>query len=624
MIIMGKIKVLDRDTINKIAAGEIIERPASVVKELLENSIDAQADFIEIEIREGGLSLIRVTDNGVGMDKEDCLLAFQRHATSKINSAHDLFNITSFGFRGEALASIGAVSQVLLTSRTNNEAFGHQVSFIGGQLKNIEEIAFNPGTTLEVRNLFFNTPARRKFMKSTSYEAGLITELVTKYSLGHPTIRFKLINNRETVYDTAGLNSVEDRLALIYGDNVANKFLHLPNTELLPGHNVEAWLAQNTLNRNTRNQQTFFINGRMIRSQELSKVLDEAYHTLIPKGRFPLAVLYLQLPSRELDVNIHPAKLQIKINNLDNILNKLVNLFKQSLWSYNDSSIKFLDKTNDKSSKEYLIEHEIVKETPLSYKEEHKEEKPKELNISQEKFFFTDLNQTYSPPKEKTEKFIHFPKQTVVKNSLQQGISVKKIKDLKPIGQLNNSFILAENKQGLYIIDQHACHERILYEKFMVEEEKKEIISESPLIPITLKLTGKQEAVLLKNILILKDCGFIVENFGPRTFILRGVPMGLTKVDIEKDFLDLLEELAVHANLSKAKIKEKIIIMAACKSAVKANQPLSQEEIVFLLKELDKVENAQTCPHGRPIFYHLSMEELFKIFLRGEYPKEAF
>ncbi|MDK2823738.1 MAG: mismatch repair protein MutL [Clostridia bacterium] len=610
---MGNIKILETYIANKIAAGEIIERPVSVVKELLENSLDAQANFIEIEIKDGGLSLIRVTDNGLGMDSEDAVIAFERHATSKISSLTDLFNISTFGFRGEALPSIAAVSQVLLTTCDGLAQAGTRIKLLGGKIEKKEEIAFSRGTSLEVRNLFFNTPARRKFIKNPSYEGGLITELVTKYSLGHPGIRFKLINNQEIVYDTAGLDTVEARLNNIYGENFTGNFIHFTEKKLKPGVYVEAWLASPKINRNTKNQQTFFINGRLVKSIELNKVLEQAYHTLIPKGRFAVGLISLLIPGTELDVNIHPAKLQVKVNNIDDILTHLVDLFKSRLWNNINKKSKTIFISTPPPTKQNIIsytkheDNDFFNEAKHTYQQEV-------LPVVEEKPVLKDEN--------KKDKFIQLKEIDEEKESKTETYFKNNNISFKPIAQLNNSFILAQDRQGLYIIDQHTCHERILYEKFFKEEEKKNIVSENLIIPVTLTLSGQQEGVLLKNILLLNSLGFIIESFGPRTFILRGIPLGLKIDDKEKFFIDLLEELTYNSNLSSAKIKETIITMASCKGAVKANQKLTTEEMDFLIKELDKVDNPQTCPHGRPIIYHISMKELYKIFQRGEYRGE--
>lgn len=621
---MGIINILDPSTANRIAAGEIIERPVSVVKELMENSLDAKADYIEIEIIDGALSLIRVTDNGQGMDSEDAQIAFLRHATSKISALEDLFKLSTFGFRGEALASIAAVSQIILTTCNNSSNIGIKLKLVGGKIENKEIVASLQGTTIEVRNLFFNTPGRRKFITNRSYETGLITELVSKYSLGYPGVRFKLISNKEVVFDTCGLDSVESRLEEIYGRGLAGKFVYIATKELKPQINVEAWLSLPNFNRNTKNQQTFFINGRLIKSKELNMVLDETYHTLIPKGRFAIALIKLEIPGSELDVNIHPTKLQVKINNLDNILNSMVDLFKPKLWNTsiedNNPLVKeksYLKEKGHNNIKE--TENKLFKEAPVVYHQEILSLKTSRSNEETNVIFnYPDTKEVTSTIEKAT--FMTYEDFKNDEYEVSQNMpEVKKRIDLKPLTQLNNCFILAQDKKGLYIIDQHTCHERILFEKFIKGENKKDVSYENLLIPLSLTLTGQQEGILLKNILHLKELGFIVEHFGPRSFVLRAIPAGLKLKNEESLFIDLLEVLSESTRITSAKIKENIIIMASCKGAVKANQKLTLQEMQYLIDELNNVDNPHACPHGRPIIYHLSMEELYKIFGRGEY-----
>ncbi|MBQ5706895.1 MAG: DNA mismatch repair endonuclease MutL, partial [Peptococcaceae bacterium] len=342
---MGLIKRLESHIADKIAAGEVIERPLSVVKELLENSLDAGADTIEIEIREGGVSLIRVKDNGRGMDGDDLRLAFERHATSKISEFQDLFRLNTFGFRGEALPSIATVAQVEMTSCTANETVGHKIRIDGGVVKAFEETASTPGTVIDVQNLFYNIPARRKFLKSSSYEAGLIGDLVSKYAMGHPNVRFRYVSNGQLQLDTAGLSTVEQRMAYIYGNNLKSLIVAVPEYELSPGRLVKAWLVREDITRNNRGQEVFFVNGRLIKSAALSQTLEESYYTLIPKGRFPIAIVDLTIPGSELDVNIHPAKTEIKINGFEQLKPKLIDVLKDALWEANITKNAFLPET---------------------------------------------------------------------------------------------------------------------------------------------------------------------------------------------------------------------------------------------------------------------------------------
>ena len=698
---MGLIKLLETHIADKIAAGEVIERPLSVVKELLENSLDAGADTIEIEIREGGISLIRVKDNGKGMDADDLRLAFERHATSKISEFQDLFKLNTFGFRGEALPSIATVAQVEMISCTDEDTVGHKICIDGGVIKSFEETASTSGTVIEVQNLFYNIPARRKFLKSGSYEAGLIGELISKYAMGHPNVRFRYVSNGQLQLDTAGLSTVEQRMTYIYGNNLKSLIVAVPNYELSPGRYIKAWLVREDITRNNRAQEVFFVNGRLIKSAALSQTLEESYYTLIPKGRFPIAILDLTIPGSELDVNIHPAKTEIKINGYEQLKPKIVDVLKDALWEASITKNAFLPEsvapdahrqiTDVKKEQSSTISADTKKHSEYRTNTHHvtnydtkytntgnsaadsvkkTEEKParsystmkeqiknsladvvaqpeklyqikseqlstahteKQKSVSQDKLFDneaeTALNvefkaksnlDTISETLPLIDTDLNKSKSVIEQN--QKDSNSEFIKQLTVIGQLNHAFILAQNAEGLYIIDQHTCHERILYEKFMREEAEKAQLSQPLLIPVTVTLSAHQDAVLMEHIFTLRDLGFVIEHFGDRSYLLRSLPLGLHDLpDADRFFMDLLHDLETQKNITPAMIKEKLLITASCKGAVKANWPLTDIEMKTLLYDLSQVENAHTCPHGRPIIYKITMQELYKIFKRGTY-----
>ncbi len=682
---MGQIRQLEKHVADKIAAGEVIERPLSVIKELLENSLDAGADFIEIEIKEGGTSLIRVKDNGSGMDKDDLQIAFQRHATSKITEFQDLYRLNTFGFRGEALPSIAAVSQVEMRSCTAEEAIGHKIRIDGGVIQDFSEVATTPGTILEVKNLFYNVPARRKFLKSNSYETGLIGDLISKYAMGHPTVRFRYVSNGQLQLDTAGLTTTEQCMAYVYGSNLEPLIVSVEKKELGNGRWLEARLVREEITRNNRGQEVFFVNGRLVKSAELSQTLEESYYTLIAKGRFPVAVLQLTLPGSEVDVNVHPAKTEIKINGFEQLKPKIIEVLKDALWEANITKNAFLPEsiapaatqkkapsvaqivqhqqtrfgdTATKKSAEAQIQsdhtakiqesavtsavpyekqtgsaflggivaepekllHWSSEETTALSKDIHPSVIQDKLFQKEEKVIINDdiyekkESNSDSEIKKQTQNFNSVP---VQKN---ETVQVKGIKNLSVIGQLQNSFILAQNEEGLYIIDQHTCHERILYEKFMKAEAQKEMISQPLLIPVTITVSAQQDSILMQHIFTLRDLGFVLENFGERCYLLRSLPLGLHELpDVETFFLDLLHDLGEQKEITAAVIKEKLLITASCKGAVKAHWPLTEIEMRTLLHDLSQVENAHTCPHGRPIIYQITMAELYKIFKRGSY-----
>ena len=696
---MGQIKRLEEHIADKIAAGEVVERPLSVVKELLENSLDAGADFIEVEIREGGTSLIRVKDNGRGMDGDDLKLAFERHATSKIREFNDLYQLTTFGFRGEALPSIAAVAQVEMISCTADEAIGHRIRIDGGVVQEFSETATAPGTVMEVKNLFYNIPARRKFLKSSSYEAGLIGDLISKYAMGHPDVRFRYVSNGQMQLDTAGLTTAEQRIAYVYGSNLEKLIVPVKQTELGPERMLEAWLVREEITRNNRGQEVFFVNGRLVKSGELSHTLEESYYTLIAKGRFPVAIVHLTLPGSELDVNIHPAKTEIKINGFEQLKPKIIEVLKDALWEANITKNAFLPEqvapaahkekpadapkqTVPSYQKDSLYNRqnareqkptaaagtaeksaaaqkevqkpagqpmkpaaEAAKPQPVApvwasdtvvsepeklyqFKTHESAKKPVENkpSVTQDNLFKTTSDnhktdeckaekQIISSDKlKKTDCIVNYS--DIVQNS--ETVQVKGIQNLSVIGQLNNAFILAQNEEGLYIIDQHTCHERILYEKFMKAEAQKEQLSQPLLIPVTVNLSAQQDSVLMQHIFTLRELGFMLENFGDRCYLIRSLPLGLHELaGVEEFFMDLLHDLEEQKEVTAAVIKEKLLITASCKGAVKANWPLTDVEMRTLLHDLSQVDNAHTCPHGRPIIYKITMQELYKIFKRG-------
>lgn len=652
---MGIIKILDTQTADKIAAGEVIERPLSVVKELLENSIDAGSDFIEIEIKDGGVGLIAVRDNGCGMDKEDLEIAFVRHSTSKMQKISDLNKLSSLGFRGEALASITAVSQVEMTSALKGSTLGHKISLTGGSIPTVIETAATGGTKIEVKNLFYNIPARRKFLKSQAYESGLIGELVSKYALGHPQIRFRLINNRQLVLDTAKMTTTEERMCYFYGADVREAIITVPKIECAPARFLEMYLLRETVSRNNRSQEIFFVNGRLIKSSALSLCLEEGYHTLLSKGRFPIAVVNLTLPGEQIDVNIHPSKLEIKINDFDSLKKALVEYVRDALWQAGISKNAFLleDYRPKNTTNESFVAHLPLQEPPYGAKVEArsvsgtlsaKGEYPSLAEIKKKisaKEQFLEKNDSLKkeelPPEKAQDTKLPLQKQLFTANSASniakngqvaafkqaetESAKVKDLEGLTLLGQLNNSFILAQNKEGLYIIDQHTLHERILYERFSREVENQSIISENLLIPVNFNLTPKQENIFIQYIVQLRDLGFVIEDFGERSYLLRAVPMGLAHSDNLNELIwDLIEDLGAEKNITMAVLKEAVINQAACKGAIKAREKLDEKEMLDLLAALDKVDNAHTCPHGRPIFYKISMSELYGIFKRGAYP----
>ncbi len=673
---MGVIRRLEPAIADKIAAGEVIERPLSVVKELLENSLDAGADFIEVEIRDGGVGLIRVKDNGRGMDAEDLRMAFERHATSKIREYQDLFRLETFGFRGEALPSIAAVAQVEMLSCTADAEVGSRIRIDGGVVQDVSPAATAPGTVIEVKNLFYNVPARRKFLKSSSHEAGLIGDLLSKYAMGHPEVRIRYVSGGQVQLDTAGLSTAEQRLAYVYGGSLETLIVPVGRQEIGSGRFLEAWLVREEVTRNNRGQEVFFVNGRLVRSAELSQALEESYYTLIAKGRFPVALLQLYLPGSELDVNVHPAKTEIKINGFEQMKPRIVEILKDALWEANITKNAFLPESvapgaaaadrgprrrdaaygAGEATRPGAVSDAAGRYGAASGRETRSRERggagraqpeeradaagsgtprPGARNAEQGTLFAPEEGRTRraepapaagtsgrgrSVPGERARTEGAAGEPLAAATDPARTVCVKEIRDLSVIGQLNNSFILAQNEEALYIIDQHTCHERILYEKFLREEREKPSYTQPLLVPVSVLLTPEQEGVLMQHIFTLRELGFVLENFGERAYLLRSLPLGLHELEnVQEFFLDLLHDLGEARTVTKADILERLLITASCKGAVKANQPLSEIEMRTLLYDLSQVENAHTCPHGRPIIYKLTMAELYRIFKRGSY-----
>lgn len=587
---MKRINLLDKKVFEKIAAGEIVEGPVSVVKELLENSLDAGADFIEIDIENAGMSLIRIIDNGSGIHQDDLEKAFLSHATSKIFTEDDLDNISTFGFRGEALASISAVSDIEIVSKTQHDSSGKYLVLSEGNIQDKGTKKILQGTKIEVRNLFFNLPARKKFVSNLNLESGKITELISNYASGHPDVNILLKRDNKIIIDTRGYSGWEKRTSYIFKRKKDSFFVINGSDE---NSFIKGVLFNPQINKNNKKAQIFFVNGRLIKSTLLNNLLDEAYDGLMSKGRFPICVLYIELDPGKIDVNIHPAKTEIRFLDEHELKRKILPIIKNTL-------IENLS-TRNSMSNIAVFKNEPARELII----ESAEVTINEVIIDEEPFIF-----------EKKEKY-----ESQKLNFHAEVVPIKEnwLTDLNIIGQFKNTFILAENDKDLFIIDQHVVHERILYEKFLKEVNSNKIIKTPLLAPIAINLSPQEEIVLIKNIIILSDLGFEIESFGPQTYLIRTLPSTLEIENPEEFFSDLLEDLDRSINNSPAKIRDSVITTASCKGAIKANDKLTQEKIQYLLKELSKTENPNTCPHGRPIFKKISVNELFRYFQRGAY-----
>lgn len=645
---MGIIHVLDARVANQIAAGEVIERPSSAVKELIENALDAHASNITIEIESGGVDLIKVTDDGDGFYKDDLPLAIERHATSKIVDFNDVYRLDTFGFRGEALASIAVISRLRITSGRSNTEPANVFSSDADGMHDFSVAAPRQGTCIEVRDLYYNVPARKKFVKSNSHEGALIYDLVCKFALGFPSVNFTYLNGGEVVFSSNQLDSVEDILHYIYGKPSEGEIIHFCSDAFFQKQSVEAWFFPTSITRKNRNHMTYFVNDRLIESKELDQIIDETVYTLLPKGRFPICVLKLKLPAFNIDVNIHPSKKIIKFKNLEEWKLLLVNLLKEELW-LSRLSVPMTIHPTDNS---FALQQETIKRAATPQKIDFS--KSIEMPISSIK-----PAQEHALPNESKKERIEMPLSSVAEPSLpysadepkscfpvfpveerslpeeREEVSLESDKsiedekvlrqsnlpDLEYIGQLNQTFILAQDSDNLYIIDQHTLHERILYEQFMKAFDQKKIVKQPLLHPVGIRISPLQEAALVQHIFTLNELGFTIENNGSLNYKLVTVPVFLsTHDDIEQLFTDLLDDLQKDETLNGlAQVDEERIIMASCKAAVKAHYKLDESEVKYLFDALSKLDNPHTCPHGRPIIMNISMNELYLFFKRGSF-----
>lgn len=602
---MGKIRKLDDHLSNKIAAGEVVERPASVVKELVENAIDANSTVIELELEEAGLAKIRIIDNGDGMEEEDCLLAFERHATSKIKDEHDLFRIRTLGFRGEALPSIASVAKVEMKTSTGNGP-GTLVLLKGGQLVKHERTSSRKGTEITVANLFFNTPARLKYMKTVHTELGHVTDVVNRLALAHPHISFRLRHHGKALLYTNGNGDVRHVLSAIYGVEVAKKMIPIQAESL--DFIVKGYISLPEVTRASRSYISTIVNGRYVRNVPLVKAIESGYHTLLPVGRYPIVFLSIEMDPILVDVNVHPAKLEVRFSK-ESELNQLVEAaIRQALQAQTlipEVAVKRPEKPKTEQ-RSFSFEH-IVKEpapvpvipqapaereAPFVWREER--ELPKEEPMGE----ITDVNEEQMVEEEVSE-----PKK-------------ERIPPLYPIGQMHGTYILAQNENGLYIIDQHAAQERIKYEYF--REKVAHVTNEVQqlLVPLTFHYAKNEYLLIEAHREELAKCGVFLEPFGHHTFIVREHPSWFPKGEEAAIIEEMIEQVLTMKKVNLKQLREKAAILMSCKQSIKANHHLRQEEMFALLESLRKAADPFTCPHGRPIIIHFSTYELEKMFKR--------
>ncbi|MGI6571341.1 MAG: DNA mismatch repair endonuclease MutL [Caldicoprobacterales bacterium] len=590
---MAVIRKLDNRTVNQIAAGEVVERPASIVKELVENSIDAGASAITVEIEQGGVSLIRVTDNGIGMDRDDAEMSFHRHATSKISDADDLDRINSLGFRGEALASIAAVTQLEMITRQPEAVSGWHIINHGGQIIDISETGCPEGTTVLVRNLFYNTPARLKFLKSSRSEAAAVSDLLAKLILANPSVSIKYISNGSTVYHSPGNGRLLSAIISVYGKNIKSDLIPV-ETHQENGLTVSGFIGKPALYRSNRTHQSFYVNSRYVRSPLLSQCIEEAVKEQTMINRFPWCVIKIALPAAEVDVNVHPSKTEIRFRNPAAVSGFLSAAIKKAVMSAPYVPAVFHTSSSD-------------------HKHHHKEQKVVNVNVDKQNEY---------PPKSENEsnrKAIQeemLPKYGMKNEEGDHTINVSDFMKLNIIGTAFSTFILAESDTELYIIDQHAAHERLIYEQLKKSIMKQEVVSQQLLPPFILEVTHDEFIAVTDNMESFLTVGFEIEPFGGKSFLIRGIPVILKEANISEIFHELLDRTDSRTGQAKLLLQDEDIIKVSCKKAVKAHDRLSQQEIRSLLKDMDEKRIPLTCPHGRPILISMSKYELEKKFKR--------
>ncbi len=631
---MGRIRVLSDHVANKIAAGEVVERPASVVKELLENSLDAGSTSIRVEIENGGRRLIRVGDDGFGMLRDDALLAFERHATSKLHDVKDLLSIATLGFRGEALPSIASVSRLLLETRSLDEETGTRVEIAGGKILHCDEIARGGGTTIAVRDLFFNVPARKKFLRSEQTELAHIASLVTHYSLAHPDKTFELWNGGATLLHATPVETLRERVFQVFGSQLLEDLINLgERTRTLQmleapaaGEQAEAprtftvrgFVSRPQMQKGNRNSIYVFVNGRLIRDRLLLHSLSSAYHNLMPPACFPFALIFLDCDCEEVDVNVHPSKTEVR--------------FRHQSWVHD-----FV--------RDAVREHLMVSRPSPSFSPNPQPLPPRELPYSE----FSQMLQnetggaslpatvpeyTLNPPPAPAARFdfgngaIPLKEEPLrlrvpdthggfPEGALPAEHSMTRIGELRPLGQLHNSFIIAAGRDGLWIIDQHVAHERILFEQVLAQQAAGRVEVQRLLMPVILQLTQEQQIEYARIADELHNSGFETEPFGNRTIAVKAAPAAVGQGDLERVIFEILETAENELrSVSISDLRRGIAASIACRAAIKINTPLDQRKMEWMLRTLAATDYPMACPHGRPVALQYSTRDILKSFHR--------
>lgn len=575
------IQILPDEIASQIAAGEVVERPASVVKELLENAIDAEAKHINIIVKEAGKGLIELSDDGTAISAQDLPLAIARHATSKLSTAEELFQIETLGFRGEALASIGSVSRLSIISRTREANSGLKIVVEGGHAKTPQPIGAPAGTVVRVEDLFFNVPARKSFLRTDRTERRQIDILVNRYALAYPEIRFQLLQEERISLQTSGKGDRREVVASIYGVETAKNMIEVVSED--ENLQVTGFISPTTLTRSNRSEIHFFVNGRPIQDASLTTALVQAYHTMLMVGRYPMAVLFIKMPPNLVDVNVHPTKAEVRFRDRNLVFRAIGRAARKALLAH--TPVSSIHGPNH------------VRWSPNwgAYSSDHKKTDPT-WEMANDLEYSTALTTTSGEQN-------------------QPSFSKGAVPLLRLIGQVALTYLIAEGPDGLYLIDQHAAHERVLFERLMSQKES-EIPSQTLLEPVTVEMSIASARLIEDQLKILNDLGFRVDNFGTNMFIIRGIPTLLSNMEPSAALMALVEDFEEDETPLKGEIEAKIVARICKKAAVKAGMVLSSEEQKVLLTDLESCQAPRTCPHGRPTMIHLSVELLEKQFGR--------
>ena len=636
---MAKIHVLDSETIDKIAAGEVVERPSSVVKELVENAIDAGATSLSVEIKDGGIELIRVTDNGCGMEKDQLRTAFLRHATSKIEKSEDLTHLSSLGFRGEALSSIAAVSKVEVITKTPGSLTGTRICMEGPKEVVFEEIGAPDGTTFLMRNLFYNTPVRRKFLKQPATEGSYIADLMEHLALSRPDISFKLVVNGQMKFHTSGNGDLREVIYRIYGRDVANALIPIKWEQ--EGIKVEGFLGKPVQVRSTRNYEIYFINGRFIKSNVIARAIEEGYKEYLMQHKFPFCVLHISMDSSKVDVNVHPTKMDIRFTNPMGFSAYLCGAVKYTLKHH--EMIPQASLASEKEQRAERKEEEKAKaaeRVPEPFEVNRRNEVQQVVKCVREETSYTtqanseweivrnpvwerikgvEKSETERPEaeiKETDQTETGEPQTEQLSLFENKVLSVENRPHFRIVGQVFETYWLVEFQDKLLMIDQHAAHEKVNYERLMKQYREKNLISQGLMPPIIISMTAQEEMVLLENKEVFESLGFEIEAFGGNEYALRSVPVDLYGCGEKEMFLEVLDQLAEGGNYGGIRVVEEKIASMSCKAAVKGNNLLRQEEAEALIDELLTLENPYNCPHGRPTIVEMTKTEMERKFKR--------